>query len=81
MNGITYEKARAKAYELKDDIARCIEYKDAWIFASKKGDMSIGGFSEPVVVLKSNGEVVNQTYYYDIIGGGLEKDKIDEYSA
>ena len=68
---ITYEQARKKAFEEKDDITRCVEFSDAWLFKSDEDEYTIGGFG-PIIVLKETGQAVNPTYYYDDLHGGTE---------
>ena len=61
---INYEDALLKAKELKDDIDTCTEYDKGYLFSSETDKFSIGG-DGPVVIMKENGNAINQTSFYD----------------
>lgn len=64
------------AKQYKHNINYCMEYEDAFVF-STSGSSDIGGNTIPIVVLKSNGNVINMVEYCDIPSAKL----IGEYSV
>lgn len=62
MVSISYEDAFKKAKELKGNIDNCMEYSDAYVFASHADDLSFGG-DGPVVIMKNTGRAINMVDY------------------
>lgn len=60
---ITYEEALKSAKALKRRIDYCVEYSDGYLFGWKDHDNFVGG-NGPIVVLKTDGEKVNEVEYY-----------------
>ncbi len=76
----TYEEALKTARGLKANITKCLEFGDAWLFKSDDDEHKIGG-DGPVIILKATGKDVNQTYYYDELGGGRDVDLRAEFDV
>ena len=59
---VTYEEALKSARALKRRSDYCVEYTDGYLFGWKDHD-NFGG-NGPIVVLKTDGERVNEVEYY-----------------
>ena len=61
---ITFEDALKIARELKQDVDRCYEYEDAYVFSSKEDD-NYEGTHEPCVVMKEDGKAKTMLWYVE----------------
>lgn len=65
---INKEDAMKVAKEYWDEIDYCTEYENAYLF-SKKDHMAFGG-PGPVAITKSDGTMLNMTYFVDSYNAG-----------
>lgn len=61
---LNMQKALMMAKERLPQADYCVEYTDAYVF-SIKGEISFGGNTAPVVVMKKTGEIMGMTAYVD----------------
>lgn len=59
---VSFDDAMCRARALKPNIDNCMEYEDAYVFASHADDLSFGG-DGPVVILKDSGRAINMVDY------------------
>ena len=59
---VSFDDAMCRARALKPNIDNCMEYEDAYVFASHADDMTFGG-DGPVVILKDSGRAINMVDY------------------
>ena len=68
---ISFEDAVTKAKEIREDINRCFEYENGYVFSNTDDDNSIGGNHAPVVIIKDSGKAINMPQFI-IDGTGAE---------
>ena len=68
---ISYEEALIKAHRIREEIDKCIEYENGYVFCSDKGiDQDRGDYS-PIVIWKEDDKVINMPQFV-VNGTGKE---------
>lgn len=68
---ITYEDAVKMAKEIREDINRCFEYENGYVFSNVEDENYIGGSHAPVVIVKETGKAISMPQFV-IDGTGAE---------